>query len=325
MYKLDTLQYPAVVKDINISKEYSNYTLKNNKQIEELVLSFKNKFNFKNLNTMSFTQEAFLGLMCILNGKIAISIGESDAIIQAGYQYKNLGLQLDFISLNKDGSLKYDDIKKDLDYIFISSYIMDTYVKVDLQKVSKLTKAKIISNISATLDCSNSDIVIFDSYKLTAYATSCIILHNNLLPKQSLAQMDIVSIKNIYDSFLKEIQYTNKSYFIKYLKQYLKDDLFFFVQADTTLTNTLHFALKNIKARQLIRTLALGNIFMSNGEGCSLGLLKPSRILQEMGYSELESRQAISLSYTNEFREKDIEFICKKISKTYRQIKALND
>ncbi|MFW2308252.1 cysteine desulfurase, partial [Aliarcobacter butzleri] len=61
-----------------------------------------------------------------------------------------------------------------------------------------------------------------------------------------------------------------------------------------TLPYTLHFALKDIKAREIIRTLAFDSIFLSKGEGCSLGLSKPSRIIQAMGYDETTRRNAIS-------------------------------
>ena len=72
---------------------------------------------------------------------------------------------------------------------------------------------------------------------------------------------------------------TTKEIFKEKLQNILKDDAYFFVDNTQTLPYTLHFALKNIKARELIRTLALDEIYISNGEGCSLGLSKPSRIL----------------------------------------------
>lgn len=98
----------------------------------------------------------------------------------------------------------------------------------------------------------------------------------------------------------------------------------FFVNNNQTLPYTLHFALKNIKARELIRTLSLDEIYISNGEGCSLGLSRPSRVIQTMGYDETTSRNAITLSFSEKYDEQTIEKIVNKIAKKYLQIKVLN-
>ena len=91
-----------------------------------------------------------------------------------------------------------------------------------------------------------------------------------------------------------------------------------------TLPFSLHFALKNIKARELIRTLALDEILIKNGEGCSLGISKPSRIIQAMGYDELTSRNSISLTFTHKLEDFEIQKIVNTIAKKYKQIKVLN-
>ena len=101
--------------------------------------------------------------------------------------------------------------------------------------------------------------------------------------------------------------------------------IYFFVNNNQTLAFSLHFALKNIKARELIRTLALDEILITNGEGCSLGLSKPSRIIQAMGYDELTSRNSISLTFTKKLEIFEIEKIVNTIAKKYKQIKVLNE
>ena len=101
--------------------------------------------------------------------------------------------------------------------------------------------------------------------------------------------------------------------------------MYFFVDSKDTLEYSLHFALKNIKAREIIRTLALNSILITNGEGCSLGLSMPSRVIQAMGYEELISRNAISLTFTQIFEDEEIEKIVKAFAKKYRQIKVLNE
>jgi cysteine sulfinate desulfinase/cysteine desulfurase-like protein len=101
-------------------------------------------------------------------------------------------------------------------------------------------------------------------------------------------------------------------------------NIFYFVNPKDTLEYTLHFGLKGIKAREIIRTLALENILVTNGEGCSLGFSKPSRIIQEMTYTESESRWALSLDFSEYLDDETILNVVKKISKKYRQILLLN-
>lgn len=225
-----------------------------------------------------------------------------------------------------DGTIDYEAIKSlKLKYLFISSYIIDTFVKVNLQKVKELFSGTLISNISATLDADNCDVAYFDVYKLSGYFTHSVLLHNNLFKEQNIANIDTIGLKLISDATNKNIeQITCKNEFIKILVETLKEDLIFFVDADITLNNVVHFGLKGIKAREVIRNLSLDNIFVTNGEGCSLGLSRPSRILQAMGYTELQSRQALSLSFCKNLSSDDILYVVSKIGKSYRQIKALH-
>ena len=55
-----------------------------------------------------------------------------------------------------------------------------------------------------------------------------------------------------------------------------------------------------------------------------MGLSKPSRVIQTMGYDELTSRNAITLSFSEKYDEQSIEKIVNKIAKKYLQIKVLN-
>lgn len=323
MYKLNFLQNP-VVQNITLSKDIALEPLKSNEKVEDFIKSLKVKFSFSSLNTFSFTKDGFLSMMLNLDGKLQVSLGESQAIVDAALEYKNLGFDIEFISLQKNGHVNYEDIKE-CDYIFISSYVMDTYVKTDLEKVKKLSNAKVISNISSTLESKYCDIALLESFKLTGFSFSSLVFHDNEFEEQYIGSIDTVAIYEIskaIENFKFRSDY--KVEFKESLENELRDDIYFFVDSDETLPYTFHFGLKNIKAREIIRTLSLSDIFVTNGEGCSLGLSKPSRILQEMGYEEIESRWALSLSFSQELSSEDINYISKTISKKYRQIKALN-
>ena len=325
MIKLNYLQY-SKLKNIEISNDFSLSALISNDKFEALNIEYKNLFGFNKLKTIAFSKEGFLGLFLELKGKIAISYGESEAVVEAGLLYETLGFDITWINLNKDGKVNlYELENKNIDFLFLSSYVMDTFVKTSLEEAKKLTNAKIISNASASFD-KNSDVIYFDAYKLTGFFTHSLMLFNDeLFEDLVISSKDVIALKNILEALKNQkFETTTKEIFKQKLQNILKDDIYFFVDNNQTLPYTLHFALKNIKARELIRTLALDEIYISNGEGCSLGLSKPSRVIQVMGYDETTSRNAITLSFSEKYDEQTIEKIVNKIAKKYLQIKVLN-
>lgn len=324
MTKLNSLQYPNVLK-LDFDEEITMHPLKNNEILEEEITGFSSSFGFKKVKTFKFDTTGVLSIFLSLKGKITVSLGESEPIIEAAKLYEKLGFEIEFIPLTKEGFLAYEKIPK-CDYVFASSYIMDTYIKVDLEKVKTLSNAKLISNISATLNPLISDMVIIDAYKLTGYSLDSLLLYNEGLEdlvNSQISTTSIFQIKKAIEKFTVKIDY--KKLFMEILNREFQDNIFYFVNPKECLEYTLHFGLKGIKAREIIRTLALDSIYVTNGEGCSLGLSKPSRILQEMGYEEFESRWALSLNFSEDLDQESIEKTIKTISKKYRQIIALND
>ena len=315
MYKLNFLQYNNM-QNLHINSELSLNILSDNQKYLELEKQFLSKYSFENINYFSFCKNGFLALLLELSkkGKIAISLGETQSLIDAANLFERLGFEIIYLELLKDGNV---DLKKlqnqNIDFLFLSSYVMDTFVKTPLEEVKKFTSAKVISNASSNFD-KNSDVIYFDAYKLTGFFTHSLILFNDdLFEEQVISQKDAISLKNIFEVLKNQkFEISTKEIFKEKLQNLLKEDIYFFVDNHQTLPYTLHFALKNIKARELIRTLSLDEIYISNGEGCSLGLSKPSRVIQTMGYDELTSRNAITLSFSEKYDEQSIEKIVQR-------------
>ena len=326
MFKLNTLQYNP--QDIQISLEnYSLDSLLTNNNFDELCVKYKEKFNFSKLKTFAFSKEGFLGLFLELKGKIAISLGECEALVNAGKLYESLGFDIVWISLKKDGKVNLVELEnQDINYLFLSSYVMDTFVKTSLSEAKKLTNAKIISNASAHKD-ELSDAIYFDNYKLTGYNLSGVILFEDekLFELLHIGFIDTLASKYCFEALENQnFDLQMKEKFLEKLKEKFQDNIYFFVEPNDTLAYSLHIALKGIKARELIRTLALNKIFLTNGEGCSLGLSKPSRIIQAMGYDELTSRNSLQLSFATSFSDEEIEKIVNSMYLKYKQIKSLS-
>ncbi len=326
MHRLNALDYPGA-DDLQVSRSLSIETLDTNDEYETLSKELTSSFGLSSLHTFSFSKEGFLGLMLELKSDIAVSLGESEAVIKAAELYGSLGFKVTYIGLLPDGSIDYDSIGSlKAKYLFLSSYIIDTYVKVDLKMIRKEFSGTIISNISATLDVSDCDVAYFDVYRLSGYSTHSVLLHNSLFEEQYIANIDTLGVRLISEALSKErALITCKEEFIKVLSETLKDDLIFFVDPGSTLGNVVHFGLKGIKAREVIRNLSLSNIFVTNGEGCSLGLSRPSRTIQVMGHTESQSRQALSLSFHKDLSSDEIRYVVSKLSRSYRQIKALHE
>lgn len=133
-------------------------------------------------------------------------------------------------------------------------------------------------------------------------------------------------VNGFYASLLQEIQRLQsmpktedqKELFFYSLQAILADDVSLFAPLTSSFCNTLALRLKGIKARNLLQSLFLEEIFAINGQDCLFGFQSPSFVLQEMGYTELDSRELLSLSF-DEFNPLVIE----KIAHHYQNIKKL--
>ena len=326
MIKLNSLQYRNM-QNLHIDDELTLNVLSNNEKFSQLQDEFLKKYSFSKLNTFSFCKDGFLGLLLQLNkqGKVAISKGESEAVYEAGLTFESLGFDLVWLDLTKEGKVDLSQVK-DVDFVFVSSYVMDTFVKTNLEDIKANSEAKIISNASANFS-EISDAVYFDSYKLTGYSTSGILLFDEeLFEEKSFGFIDSIAVYTVLEALNNQTFETSiKSCFKEKLQEVFGENIYFFVDSNDTLDFTLHFALKGIKAREMIRTLGLDEIHITNGEGCSLGLSRPSRIVQAMGYDETTSRNALSLTFIEKLDIDTIEKVTKTFAKKYRQIKVLNE
>lgn len=283
-------------------------------KIEIYKENLKEFYGFGSLKTFAFTPDGIFGLLSDLKGKIGICVGESQFIIDGGKKFKDSGKDLEFVPLGFSDDNRFD-------YLFISPTVIDTFA---LQDLRYFRKTKIIANGSFFKEKLDVHGVVLDSLKVSGIGNFGALLFNEGFSENTLLETDVIGLKILQKACipLKNLGHIKEKLLTR-LKVELKD-LDFFIQPEETHLNTLHIRLTGIKARELIRSLALEDVVISNGERCSLGFSNPSRIIREMGFSEAESREAISLSFEDEFSEEELEEIVKKISKKYRQIKALS-
>lgn len=97
-----------------------------------------------------------------------------------------------------------------------------------------------------------------------------------------------------------------------------------FLPDGDTLPNTLLIRLPQIKARTLVNAMKIDGIFITNGENCSLDMGKPSSVVQSYGYSEDESREAISLSWDPQADQVSLFEAINKLIFRYKQIRSMS-
>lgn len=114
----------------------------------------------------------------------------------------------------------------------------------------------------------------------------------------------------------------NKIIFYNQLKDILKENLSLFAPLENTLPNALPLRFHSIKARVFLQSLLIAKIYAINGQECLFGFFRPSFVLQEMGYSETQSRELISVSYTNLGNE-EMPPLIKTLAHTYTQILSI--
>lgn len=128
-------------------------------------------------------------------------------------------------------------------------------------------------------------------------------------------------VDNLYAKILEKIKIYSSTIIDKkeeFFSLFEDENISLFAPLSFSLCNTLALRFKGIKARNLLQSLLIEEIEAINGQECLFGFFSPSFVLQEMGYSELEARELLSISFTH-FNPK-IPAILKK---HYFQLKTL--
>ncbi len=299
---------------------------------------FAAEFGYESASFLDFSPyfiSLFLDYLVPQNAKIAVSTKLPYFCMEAAKLLEIKGREIVYVGASKNGSLSPDSLseakKSGAEYIFCSTVDEDTFFVEDMELVAKffgLQKMILdISNSVKKIDAPKVFATIFWGYKLGGLKGSGIALCNDAAAAR-LECIDLAAYMHlkaayeayVFDGGLSEARDT----FVLELQSLLQEDVFLYVEPSKCLANSAYVGFRGIKARDFIRTLALENIFVTNGELCSLAMSKPSRILQNIGYSDDESRNAISFSFAS-LNIDEAKLLASKIAFKYRQIKAIMD
>lgn len=297
---------------------------------------FAFEFGYESASFLDFSPYSislFLDYLIPQNSKIAASSKLSYFCMEAVRLLEAKGREIVYVAANKDGSLSKESLsaakKSGAEYLFCAVVDEDTFFVEDMAAVAQFFEPQKtildISNGVKKIDSPKVLAAILWGYKLGGFKSSGVALCDDA----TAARLDGIDLtvythlKSAYESYVFDAEISQaRDVFASELKNSLGDDIFLFVEPSKCLPNSVYVGFKGIKARDFIRTLALENIFVTNGELCSLAMSKPSRIISALGFSEEECRNAVSFSFDSLSMD-EIKYLASKIAFKYRQMKAI--
>lgn len=277
--------------------------------------------------------------------KIAYAISSHQQSYQAFKHFSHKIFKL--IPNIQKGIIDLETIKKAIDKkytCFILPFVNEDILTInDISNISSLLEEKIgkksrryllIVDISYALSArleipkilNSNTLFLLNGESIGVLRGNGILIGKNF--SHSLSIPPIIVNPKLYDALFFAIKNLNslpkkedtKNIIYEHLKSILGENLSLFAPLTNTLANALPLRFHSIKARNFLQALLIQKIYAINGQECLYGQNSPSFVLQEMGYSQLESRQLISMSY----RDLPIPAtLSKLLSDTYMQLRSL--
>ena len=295
-----------------------------------------------------FTGSATEANNLVLNGlarknkKILVSLGEHPSIYETAKNLANNGYNIDFIALNKDGTINLKDLEsklsQDVNLVSIIHVSNETGAINDIRQISKLIKSK---NPTCLLHCDgvqafgkvgvnvfqdNIDLYTVSSHKIHGpKGVACLYFNKNVNLKPHIlggGQENglrsgtenpagilgfVMAGEIMYENFDARIKHLKeiKQHFINELE---KTDLKYQINGDLTNTvnNILSISFFGIKGEVLLHCLEKYEIYVSTGSACSSKHVG-NRVLTAMGLKNEEMQGNIRFSFSEFTTISDID------------------
>lgn len=308
--------------------------------LQTLNRSFASAFGYAEAQFCDFTPSSlsfFIDQSIPDNESIAFSSKLPYFLYQAGILLEKSGRTVFWVDADKEGGLSEFSLalakEQGASYLVCSAVDEDTFYQEPLEKlIPYFDREHILLDISNALKLEsipNTYAAFIWGYKTGSFKHSGLFLsHKSSLNSEMIAFIDLTVYEHFYHAYLDTVSGSLTSMkcirdqFLSSMRDALGPSMTLMINPGLTLPNACYVRFDGIYARDLIRSMALERIYLTNGELCSLGLSQPSRILQTMGYSIEEARESISFSFENVTFE-EIEYIANKIAHKYRQLRAI--
>ena len=295
-----------------------------------------------------FTGSATEANNLVLNGlarknkKILVSLGEHPSIYETAKNLANNGYNIDFIALNKDGTINLKDLEsklsQDINLVSIIHVSNETGAINDIRQISKLIKSK---NPTCLLHCDgvqafgkvgvnvfqdNIDLYTVSSHKIHGpKGVACLYFNKNVNLKPHIlggGQENglrsgtenpagilgfVMAGEIMYENFDARIKHLKeiKQHFINELE---KTDVKYQINGDlaNTVNNILSVSFFGIKGEVLLHCLEKYEIYVSTGSACSSKHVG-NRVLTAMGLKNEEMQGNIRFSFSEFTTISDID------------------
>ena len=295
-----------------------------------------------------FTGSATEANNLVLNGlarknkKILVSLGEHPSIYETAKNLANNGYNIDFIALNKDGTINLKDLEsklsQDVNLVSIIHVSNETGAINDIRQISKLIKSK---NPTCLLHCDgvqafgkvgvnvfqdNIDLYTVSSHKIHGpKGVACLYFNKNVNLKPHIlggGQENglrsgtenpagilgfVMAGEIMYENFDARIKHLKeiKQHFINELE---KTDVKYQINGDlaNTVNNILSVSFFGIKGEVLLHCLEKYEIYVSTGSACSSKHVG-NRVLTAMGLKNEEMQGNIRFSFSEFTTISDID------------------
>ncbi|MDD3467717.1 MAG: hypothetical protein PHE67_11255 [Campylobacterales bacterium] len=327
MYKTDTIYLSRVRSgdDDSIGK------------LGELDSFFAREFGYSSASFFDFSPFSiahYISFVLPKDAPLAYSAKLSYFCMQAIEILSKSGVKTITVEADKSGSLSKESMRdartKGAEYLFCAAVDEDTFLMEEMENIFEFFPAQKtildISNAVKRVDTPKTLLSILWGYKLGSFKHSGVALceYPNAAMLENIDIGVYGHLKSAYECYgVDEWAKQKRDLFLSILNKEIGNDIFYFVDTELCLANSVYIGFDGILARDFIRTLALDGIYVTNGELCSLALSKPSRILQSIGYGEDKARNGISISFEPNITDEEIKYVASKIAFRYKQLKAI--
>ena len=362
-----TKPYNECLKQANIvnTEEYFNPSALYQKGIDatKIIKTAKNNIlrrlgaiNHEVIFTSCGSESDNQAVFCAVNrGVFVTDKGEHSAIHKSFLELKNRGRQIEFIDLNKDGSVNTDKLfdfclNNEVSFVSIIHVNNETGAINDVNYIAEKIKSinkNIVFHVDGVqaygkLDYKISDNV--DLYSISAHKINALKGTGVLIKKKNLhlnplifgggqenglrsGTENVFGIKvfdlasEIHYGKLKE-NYEHVSELKRLLIEKLDKELFYIISTDNGSPYILSVSAVCVRGEVVMHTLENFGIIVGNGSACS-SKNRYSRIIEACGYDKKILDGVIRISFSAENTVEEIEFTADKLNSVVKRLKGI--
>ena len=335
---------------LNVFKDIQNARIE--------FLKMLNARNSKLVFTASATEANNMALrsFCPKNKKILVSMGEHACIYQTAIYLKENGNNVEFVALNKDGTVDIEDLRQklseDVGFVSIIHVSNETGAINDLKTIGKLIKEKcptaIFHSDGVQAFCkvpTNLNDLGVDMYTISSHKIHGPRGAGALIYKEKLAVKPLIfgggqefGLRSGTENtpaimgFLKAAQIMQKDFTHSFERvTHLKTSLLSKIQELNPILNSnaqncspyiLSVSFEGVKGEVLVHMLEQDKIYVSTGSSCN-SKHAGNRIMLAMQKTKFEEAGNIRISFCESNTEEEIDACSKAIIKYVNQIRKL--